>query len=99
MSRMMKVFSRRVRPGVRLTLARPVRPEKALSRLDFPTLERPATAISGRSSRGTADTSGALISNCASTTRQRFCSSAPMCGRRIPQRVVHATEIGYDPPA
>ncbi len=48
----MKKLSSRVRPGVTETRARLVRPVSALIRLDLPTLERPAKAISGRPSFG-----------------------------------------------
>ncbi len=42
----MKKISSCVRPGVREVRARLLRPVSALSRLDLPTLERPASAIS-----------------------------------------------------
>ena len=47
-----KKLSSRVRPGVTDTRARLVRPVSALIRLDLPTLERPAKAISGFPSGG-----------------------------------------------
>jgi hypothetical protein len=63
-------LSRRVRPGVRLTLARLRCPTSALSRLDLPTFERPAIANSKRSGGGHCSTDAALVSNAAATTRQ-----------------------------
>src|SRR5262245_42995402 len=46
---MRKRLTRRVFPGVRLTLASPLRCKRELMREDFPTFDRPMKATSGRS--------------------------------------------------
>jgi len=44
-----KRLTKRVFPGVRLTLANPLRCKRELMREDFPTFDRPMKATSGRS--------------------------------------------------
>src|SRR5476651_2444896 len=61
-----KKFTSRVRPGSEDERARPERPTRPLIRLDLPTLERPAKAISGRSGGGSCSIWAAPIRNTAS---------------------------------
>src|SRR5882672_3849859 len=59
-----KKLSSCVRPGVLEVRASPRRLTRALIRLDLPTLERPAKAISCRSAAGRNCSSGTLLTNC-----------------------------------
>ncbi len=56
-----KKLMRRVRPGVLLVTASPFRPTSRLRSDDFPTLDRPAKATSGRPSRGNCAGAAALL--------------------------------------
>src|SRR5437868_7512546 len=66
----------RVRPGVLEVRARVRRPVSAVTRLDFPTLERPTNAISGNPSGGSADGLGAPAIKRASAAKSRRPASA-----------------------
>src|SRR5437763_14311320 len=61
----------RVRPGVLEFRASIRRPVNVLTRLDFPTLERPTNAISGNPSGGSADGLGAPAMKPASAAKSR----------------------------
>ena len=58
-----KKLSKRVRPGVLLVLTRDFLCRRALRRLDFPTLDLPAKAISGNSDTGSVAGSDADVTN------------------------------------
>ncbi len=58
----------RVRPGVELVLTNRLRPMRVLIREDFPTLDRPAKAISGKIAGGYWDGLAALFTNSADFT-------------------------------
>jgi hypothetical protein len=62
---MMKKLISWVRPGVELVLTRCLRLTRVLISDDFPTLERPVKAISGKSSEGYWDGLTALLTNSA----------------------------------
>lgn len=64
----MKKLIKRVRPGVELVFTRCLRFRRALIREDFPTLERPANAISGKTAEGYWDGMDALVTNSADLT-------------------------------
>ncbi len=67
----MKKISSWVRPGVREMRARFLRPVSALSRLDLPTLERPASAISVPRIFGSETADPAAAANCHSPANRR----------------------------
>jgi hypothetical protein len=60
---------------VRASVRRPV---NALTRLDFPTLDRPTNAISGNPSGASADGSGAPATKRASAAKSRRLASAKL---------------------
>src|ERR1700674_4175753 len=81
-----KKISSWVRPGVWEVRASALRPVSALIRLDFPTLERPANAISASVMAGRGAKDGAAAANCqsaANSLRPASISSSVNSGAAI----------------
>src|ERR1700722_2387358 len=74
--------------------ARALRPVSALMRLDLPTLERPANAISGRSGDGIAPSSAAPATNSHGPANRRLtlASAVSLTRKRIRARASIASE-------